>query len=130
MTKYPLSRFWIVLSAVCILETKIYVYTVKLKLMALSVLPETRSCLADEYRCMYADVCIPMSSFCDEIKDCPDGTDEIITRPGLPTDYIPNFGVYGCGKKLRINNDKRTAIPSMLLNFSTFSFLLNFSFMK
>ena len=32
---------------------------------------------------MYADVCIPMSSFCDEIKDCPDGTDEKMTRTGL-----------------------------------------------
>ena len=79
---------------------------------------------------MYDDVCIPMSSFCDEIKDCPDGSDEIITRPGPATDYIPNFGVYGCGKKLTIRYFSSSWLKNIFVSCSTFAFLLHFSFMK
>ena len=50
-------------------------------------------CAEDEWRCLTLSTCIPMRSYCDGIRDCPDGTDEtgfLNSRCGKYMMYIVN----------------------------------------
>ena len=56
-----------------------YVMPTTLCIMLLDVTPET-NCRPGEFRCNDNKTCISGPNFCNRIRDCPDGSDEVNCR--------------------------------------------------